>query len=611
MHPAAPPGAGKERRLMLTMPESLLSGRNIKIALLLGMITVSIIYLLRPIMDPDFFWHLRTGQWMWENKQLLTKDIFAYTTPPVLTIWEKVALTSYWLSQVVFYLAYLSGGLSGIVALRFLVLTALLYVLGRRMRGDTVISPALLIIFVIAFLEIYPLDRPQVFSFIFFALLLNELESITLSDHPSAKPYIITLSLIMLLWANMHAGFIVGQLVILLRIVAEGMRFITAPGRPAGKGRYRTLLLAGGSGILCSLINPNTYHVLPAFLTTPLAHTQMLVEYESMISFFNTYRDGNTMVLYWMVMVLTAIAVLYRFRTSDMFRILLLSVTGFVAFKTIRYLPFFLIAALPVIDTAFSGKSCLRAKRVAFICLALFSAVFFAWDERSNIRNIGTGNWIDEERLPVKAAGFIADNDLKGNMYNQFGWGGYLIWRLGPERKVFIDGRTIFEEGFSQMAAISAARSAPIAGLPVWKSMLNTYSVNYIVIDYLNSDGRLLPLVPALLEDSDWRPVYFDAVSVIFIRNSPENFMVLSKYSIEKSRLIHDLITIFDTMIKAGIKPVFAYLSKGELYLVRQDFGRAKEAYIRTLSLDPSNKTATTKLRQLGAVMPAVDGTPR
>ncbi|TAN40610.1 MAG: hypothetical protein EPN25_07060, partial [Nitrospirae bacterium] len=101
--------------------------RYIRTSLILIILLVSGLYLLRPVMDYDFFWHLRTGQWIWENQQLLNRDIFSYTTPALTTLWEQIILTSYWLSQVLYHLCWSSGGAFGIIILRICLVAGLIY----------------------------------------------------------------------------------------------------------------------------------------------------------------------------------------------------------------------------------------------------------------------------------------------------------------------------------------------------------------------------------------------------------------------------------------------------------------------------------------------------
>jgi hypothetical protein len=113
-------------------------------------------------------------------------------------------------------------------------------------------------------------------------------------------------------------------------------------------------------------------------------------------------------------------------------------------------------------------------------------------------------------------------------MYNYFDWGGYLIWRLAPERKVFIDGRTLYSHTYLQSDLIDKADERRFEGMPAWKAALDEHDIQYTITPVS------LPLVRALCEDRDWIPVFFRYNSVIFLRDRPENRKVIEKYSIDK-----------------------------------------------------------------------------
>ena len=137
---------------------------------------VSSLYLLRPIIDPDFFGILKLVNGYGNTESSPSEALFSYTPPPSLAIREYFALTEYWLSQLLYNFLYLSGGIGGIVFLRFIIVGAIVYFMIKRRHGDSILYWGLLIIFIISLLEIYPIERPQVFSFLYFAILLFLLE---------------------------------------------------------------------------------------------------------------------------------------------------------------------------------------------------------------------------------------------------------------------------------------------------------------------------------------------------------------------------------------------------------------------------------------------------
>jgi len=137
----------------------------------------------------------------------------------------------------------------------------------------------------------------------------------------------------------------------------------------------------------------------------------------------------------------------------------------------------------------------------------------------TGLETIKSGEWVDTRKFPVKAADFILQNDLRGNMYNFFNWGGYLIWRLAPGKKVFIDGRTLDSSLYEQATIIDKAIVDPQSGMPIWKYLLDEHHVDYVVIP-CSRDSRSFPLCEALKRDRNWVPVFSDQTSAIFVRQS-------------------------------------------------------------------------------------------
>jgi hypothetical protein len=111
------------------------------------------------------------------------------------------------------------------------------------------------------------------------------------------------------------------------------------------------------------------------------------------------------------------------------------------------------------------------------------------------------------QQSPVKAVDFIKAHHLPGRMFNEYGYGGYLIWEA-PEQPVFIDGRAdvfewtgIFEEYGQWMS---------LQGDP--HTLLDKYGINFCLLERQSSMANVLPLL------HDWKLAYSDNSSVIFTR---------------------------------------------------------------------------------------------
>ncbi|MBI5073860.1 MAG: hypothetical protein HZB62_01630 [Nitrospirae bacterium] len=408
------------------------------------------------------------------------------------------------------------------------------------------------------------------------------------------------LSLLMAVWANMHGGYVLGQLIIVLFVLMESIKYLHPSLRPLRPEVFRKAVTAGACGIVFSLMNPNTYHALNQLLYADRDFADIVannLEFASSIERFS--MGGRDVLLYWLFCLLCLIGVIITRRRSDITQMAILASAGYFSFNAIRYIPLFMIAALPFIGNAFSRKRLLKYTRFFLICLTVFAAAYFAWNERLNVFRITRGNWISNYSMPVRAADFIFQNDMKGNMFNFSDWGGYLMWRLGPERKVFIDGRFLYPGTHAVERSVGAAVAIDYAGAPYWKSILNSYGVNYIIMPLFVEYGETYPLLFELVKDREWLPVFFSQKAIVFVRNSPENQKVIAEHAIQKDRFVDMLFEACDLLIKARPYNFQYYMAKSDLSMFRGDFAEAKTGYEKVLELAPDHALARQKLRTI------------
>ncbi|MBI5639839.1 MAG: hypothetical protein HZA17_05375 [Nitrospirae bacterium] len=498
------------------------------------MIIIAVPRLLRTFDDPDFFWHLKTGEWVWQNKTLPDNDPFAFTSEGRGSEREHIILSAYWLTQALYYLLYTISGFPALVLLRFFIVSAIMAVMWIRKEGDRYIYASFLLIFLTYMVVVYPQDRPHLFSFLFFAVLLWLLNK--LKDTNNKPAFIIGMvPLTMLIWANMHGGFILGQVTIVLSCLAEGLKFLLPALRPITREAFRNLLIAGIAGIIVSFVNPNAYLILLEYLQ-PESMMSHIIEYFSPHKAFLQYGE-HAVILYWIIIIAALVACVVNRKVVDITDLGLLAGTGYLSLSSMRYVAFFFIAALPFAARSLSGESVRKPGRIFFWSVALIAGIYFTLNARPFMTNVISRSWVDTYSYPVEAADFIIQNDMRGNMYNHYSWGGYLIWRLAPDRKVFIDGRTLDEDVFMQARLIDSARAAPQGEPPGWKMFFDYYDINYVVIPFFQLRGEMLPLVYALSKDNDWVPIFFRGNSFIFARNSSQNSHLINNFAISKKML--------------------------------------------------------------------------
>ncbi|MBI4691396.1 MAG: tetratricopeptide repeat protein, partial [Nitrospirae bacterium] len=510
--------------------------------------------------------------------------------------------------------------------------------------------------------QIYAVERPQIFSFLFFAILLYLLDemkrnsraedqqsssiterqsdraTVASADSPPPqadhrfmvrrahhdKPchpepvegHLFTycsLPLLMLLWANMHAGFIVGQGIILIYLLSEGLKFIHPSFNPMDRSSYVKFLIIGISAILAAFINPNAYSaVTEMWRTSKFVSTGLTItEHRSTIALFKDYYPLYIPV-YWLLLSIASISLLFRVikKRLDIQDIFMLAGFGYFSFTQLRYVAFFLIWAVPFISntTTVPCPTGARTERrglmyaYLFLSLSVITFLVIGQGEYKFLKNTAgfkNGRWISRY-FPEAAVRFIVKNNIKGNMYNYYDWGGYLIWGFYPGKKVAVDGRNLYEVQYIRDTAVLTAASRPVVnGMPYYKAILESYGIRYMVIPLFGIDGVMFPIVAEMIKDKEWIPVFMSDNSMIFVKNTLENYAVVHTYSIPKDIFVVYLFRMLDNAIKGTPKNFFLYLAKADLYYSQSRFKEAKEEYEKVLKINPFNTFARKKLESI------------
>jgi len=460
--------------------------------------------------DSDTWWHLKTGQYLVQQHRLPVPDPFSFTTytgRPSYAAEESVRrfnLTHEWLAQILLYLAYAAGGFAGLVLFRAALLAAFCGVVGwiawRRTGGFYRAVGAAVAATWGA--HLFATDRPYLITFLLLAATL------ALAD---AGRYWL-LPPIFLLWANLHGGFFAGWLV--LGAYCAAVLYERLRGRPVAQ--ERTLFLATGLSVLLSGANPNGFRVLPivlAYRSSPMQSTLWEWQYP------NPWPPSAFSVL------LVAAGVLLVWRRRDVRPVDWLLYLGFGAFSMVAVRNTILVALVgPVmLATYWPWKQPLAAigEWLAATALVAGTVALLAGGHAFQLR---AADW----KYPSGAADFLLQHHISAPMFNTYELGGYLMWRLWPQEKVFIDGRALNESVYQDYQRI--AFNANAEGGKSGQELLRQYGIEAIVMDgfeYTNGAPYLLPAALADPHQSEWKLVYRDAQAVVFLRHPPADVQPL------------------------------------------------------------------------------------
>ena len=581
------------------------------------------------IKDPDFWWHLKTGEYIHQHGALPETDPFAFTSltkdpidPQSKRI--KFILTQYWFAQTIFYWVYHLSGLQGIIYLRASLLTLLLLLLYkciRREGGGFYLSLVLLVPTGII-LRAFTGERPQLFSFLFAFLLVYLLEGFrkasgirypeeTVPRPYNLKPvvYLVPIPFIMLLWANLHGGFILGMIIILGYLCAETFKYIFRRfGNVLSRKQLGMLIGSGTISVITPLINPNGYNVLSVLIEFERSpYKGMIVESMPPLFLFRSGFHDVYLVIYFLLLSISLLVFLFNRKKFDLTDGVIMTGLTVISLSSSRYIPFFSPVAVFMIvryGTAMLERlpqlGALRKirEKVDLSLSVIATIILIIVINNSNLFKSG----IKANKYPEGAVKFLKANRISGNMFNPYVWGGYLMWALYPDYKVFIDGRGLIGEVFFQEVNIMEASPENIAGLPAWKALLNAYNISSIITYSVgNFTGRIVPLIPALLHDPEWRLVYFDNISLIFVRDNFQNSEIIKSFDLPKEWLWNE-VAVEAALKSHDYRDNINYLiTEGDALFQKQSYADAKAAYLKALQIEPQNRLVQKRLNFIKA----------
>lgn len=501
--------------------------RQLSMGMMFSTVIILGVYLSRPLYDPDFFWHLKTGQWIWENGTLPHVDPFGIPPFPEPSGRTDFILTSYWLIQLIMYVLFLLFGMSGIIFFRWVVVAISIIICAgwTNVRNSSVI--AVIAIGVILILEQYFIERPQFISFVCFgALLVSLLRFCEQSASRSLWSLLVPLSIIMLIWSNMHGGFLIGQAILIYFVIAEGVKFLNPKMLPLSAQNYRILLISSLTALIASFVNPNAINLikyLPIIFDANNYANLNVMEEMSVLENYKVNKYG-VFLIYIGAMALTAFALFFSRQRKNITLVGILIGTAFMGWQHMRLMPFFVVSAT-VFMTKFFETECTALKgKIILMLTFVLATVYCISDEMTHLNQSIKSGWVPVGHFPVKAADSISINKIKGNIYTTMYWGGYMLWRTGSDNKIFCDGRTLNIQRIWEYNNSLIVRKNQRS---YWKGLFNMYDVQVAVLPIYAFDGSPNMLTQSISKDTEWKMIFADASEVVFVRNGSEHQSIL------------------------------------------------------------------------------------
>lgn len=453
--------------------------------------------------DGDLPRHLAMGRYVVTHGLPPTTDLFSYTNS------GKPFAPHEWLAGVVFYGVYSLAGTSGIALLAALLLAAtftIIYADGVS-RAGLRLPVFFLTVFGAVVSSLHWIARPHLFTMLLLALWLVLIERLRLG-----QPVKIWLfPLLMLFWANLHGEFIAGFLVLAAYLAGWGWDFVFRRAETS-LSAGRQLGLVTGLSFLATLVNPVGLRTWTTVLG--YVNNSYLIRHTNETNPPN-FLEPKFLILLTLLSLSMFLLAVKKERLATGQAILL---AGFSALSLMaaRNVHLYGVVAPFVLATTLTGsREVPLVKRYETLFATLESrlsgvvwpvAIFLLLSLSMALRPASERPHFDSAFYPVEAVTWLKANPQPGEMFNAFDWGGYLIFNLWPEKRVFIDSQTdVYGEAFTrEYEQVITLRSS-------WQMVLDKYAVRWAIFppDW--------PLAEALAT-AGWQEIYRDSTAVIYRR---------------------------------------------------------------------------------------------
>jgi hypothetical protein len=480
--------------------------------------------------DASIGWHIRNGELMLDSHSITRADPFSVTmNGKAWYAWE-------WLYDMAVAGVHHWFGVNGVVFFTAVIIAAtcaLTLRLSLRRGADLPVAAVLLALSLGASM-IHLFARPHVLSWLFTVIWFQLLDS-SPGMRCSNSRRLWWLPVLMLLWVNLHGGFVLGFVLLGLYLLSNAIRYFRCKLEEMHRSivkRLRALGLVTAASFAASLINPYGYR-LHVHVYRYLSSRWLMNHIDE---FLSPDFHGVAQQCFVLILLITIVALAIG-RKPPLEHVLVLLFAAYSGLYASRSLPvsslLLTLMVAPLLTQAVgegrtnSGLS--SSLKVFFSRWEAFGSRMASIElsQRGHIwplaalalgllvcaqqGRIGSYQWMnahfDGKRFPVQASEVIVQRGIREPIFSPDSWGGYLIYRLYPQTRVFVDDRhDLYGEEFLKNY-LKAVRVTPD-----WDSLLNDQRVNWVLLPTGSSLANMLE------QAARWNVVYRDGTAVLFQR---------------------------------------------------------------------------------------------
>ncbi len=496
-----------------------------------------VLFNIRPIQDPDIWWHLASGRYMVTHGEIPRTDVFSLTARG--TTW----VNTYWLQDVCISLLVQAGGIRALTFINAMAIAAIVFMIGCSNPAGGLSWPTRLLGIVWIFLAGQPRgygweEKASLITFAFLGLLFHALRA---PHWTSQKRWMTAWPFLFILWANLHRGFLLGLLI----VSAYGLeKWISSP-----KERPR-LALWWLACVAATFINPwgfrvygmgwQDYRLSPINVTgwaqTPFFHLEF----------------------FWLTLVFFCGVVVWQIRNKRTLGLGFLLTSLLLGGISIRYASFyryFVAWAVPWLLAVINERTAFLEKTKMLPWMILFMPV--------SSLNLKPAFGINEHIFPIRAVEFLKENDLRTPFFHEYELGGFYLWALEGKPPVLIDGRYPAVEGYRKL--LPEIQRAIQGTPPEFHRFLDHFGIHSAVVKYPSTAFLPAPF-SIYFPRREWALIYWDDVVLIFVqRTTPFQTMIRNN---EFAAIEPDAAPLY------WKKNVWEHASENEKRQIREAFDR-------------------------------------
>ncbi len=459
---------------------------------------------LKSTADLDLWHRMAVGKIFSQLGWIIYRDIFSYF--PAKDMW----VDHEWLSGVIFYYLGHYFGDAGILTLQISIvftITFLVYKTNKLIRSEDKYRISYYLFVLLAIIPgLSSSLRCQAFTYLFFALWLYLLERTRRGENR----FIWVFPATMLLWANMHGGFLAGLGLVGFYIAGDFLN----------KKDIKKYLLILLFSLPVTLINPYGIEYWSYMLEAVTMERPHITEWMAFNPLKSLYNEPGAKVLFLFLLAGYGYKLFRKNPEFDKVEVIALLTTIYLAFKHERHTMFFAIVAgcyaykhfVIFLNDVFDK---IRPKILGLIPGDRIEQAYFAKESGVYVFLIMVSAYIigytpisiKMDFYPVKAIEFIRINNISGNLFIPFNWGSYGLWKLYPNNLVSIDGR--YEETYKNEAYEDACRLSFFK--KQWQAVLNKYNHEILLLDIESDVYKKIKTLP------EWKTVYEDEKAAVFL----------------------------------------------------------------------------------------------